>query len=186
MRLEAAWHVSSSVQGCGPLNHTYHIIIINNSRNLSILIFECNIFLQPSRSSPEGWTWRSQRVHILNSELNLILILIFDIYNIYTCGCAYGVIDMHAVKMCYQPSIVYNIIIVGLHISISQSGKSKCTLESCICKLSVSICRFSWKSATFSTTNKSSPRSTCSYSTSICALKRNVQYAYMQEWWRCF
>lgn len=46
---------------------------------------------------------------------------------IYTC--AYGVIDMHAVKMCYQPSIVYNIIIVGLHISISQSGKSKCTLE---------------------------------------------------------
>ena len=65
-------------------------------------------------------------MHILNSELNLILILI-DIYNIYTC--AYGVIDMHAVKMCYQPSIVYNIIIVGLHISISQSGKSKCTLE---------------------------------------------------------
>ena len=51
------------------------------------------------------------------------------IYIQYIYTCAYGVIDMHAVKMCYQPSIVYNIIIVGQHISISQSGKSKCTLE---------------------------------------------------------
>lgn len=128
MRLEAAWHVSSSVQGCGPLNHTYHIM--NHSSNLylnlSILIFECNIFLQPSRSSPEGWTWRSQRVHILNSELNLILILIFDIYNniymrVWRNRYARSK-NVLSTKYCiYHHS--------WTHISISQSGKSKCTLE---------------------------------------------------------